>query len=73
MPEGAREAARAEFARLLTGDGAGLRALTRTADVVWRWSLSRDAGGDPVGALGWGEKVEAAPLAMLAAWRAVLA
>ncbi len=73
VPDGARDAARAEFVRLLDGDAGGLRALARTAGVAWRWSLSRDSDGEPVGALGWGEKVEAAPLAMLTAWRAVLA
>jgi hypothetical protein len=73
VDERARSAARAEFARLLRGDAGALRALARTGDVAWRWSLSRDATGDPVGALGWGEKVEPAPLAMLSAWRAALA
>ena len=27
----------------------------RTPDVSWRWSLSRDTDGTPIGALGWGE------------------
>ena len=31
------------------------RELPPTPGVRWRWSLSRDADGTPVGALGWGE------------------
>jgi hypothetical protein len=73
LPEGDRARARGEFARLLCGDGAGLHALARIGDVDWRWSLSRDAAGEPVGALGWGEPAQEPALAMLAAWRAALA
>jgi hypothetical protein len=73
VDEGARPAARAEFTRLLRGDPISVRALARTGDVAWRWSLSRDESGEPVGALAWGEKVEPAEVAMLHAWRAVLA
>ena len=73
VDEDARAAARAEYTRLLRGDPVGVRALARTGDVEWRWSLSRDESGEPVGALAWGEKVEPAEVAMLHAWRAVLA
>jgi hypothetical protein len=73
VPEAERTSARAEFARLLRGDAAGLRSLARTGGVNWRWSVSRDSAGEPVGALGWGERVAAPAVAMLAAWRDVLA
>jgi hypothetical protein len=73
VPERDRAQARVEFARLLCGDGVGMRVLTRNGDVNWRWSLSRDAAGEPVGALGWGERAQAPALAMLSAWRAALA
>jgi GAF domain-containing protein len=73
VPERERAQARVEFARLLCGDGTGMRALARIGDVNWRWSLSRDAAGEPVGALGWGERAQEPALAMLAAWRAALA
>jgi PAS domain S-box-containing protein len=52
VPEPERAAARESFARLLAGEGTQLAA---TPDVRWRWSLSRDADGTPIGALGWGE------------------
>jgi hypothetical protein len=68
-----RPQARVEFARLLCGDGGGMRALARIGDVNWRWSLSRDATGEPVGALGWGERVPEPVIAMLTTWRAALA
>lgn len=48
---GAREA----FARMLSGEGVSL---PDTPGVSWRWSLSRDADGTPIGALGWGEHVQ---------------
>ena len=73
MPEPDRPQARVEFARLLCGDGGGMRALARIGNVSWRWSLSRDATGEPVGALAWGERVEEPVLAMLTTWRAALA
>jgi PAS domain-containing protein len=72
LPDADREPARREFARLLAGDAGPLRALARTGDVAWRWSVSRDASGEPVGALAWGERDAAPALAMLAAWRAAL-
>ena len=50
---------RAAFERLLAGDGTV--GLPPTPGVNWRWSLSRDADGRPLGALGWGEP--AAPVA----------
>ena len=31
--------------------------LSETPGVNWRWSLSRGADGEPIGALGWGERV----------------
>ena len=49
---GAREA----FARMLSGEGS---TLPDTPGVNWRWSLSRGADGEPIGALGWGEHVQA--------------
>jgi PAS domain-containing protein len=52
VPEGEREAARAAFASMLAGEGTALPA---TPGIAWRWSPSRDADGNPVGALGWGE------------------
>jgi hypothetical protein len=73
VPEPDRPQARVEFARLLCGDGGGMRALARIGSVNWRWSLSRDATGEPVGALGWGERVEEPAIAMLTTWRAALA
>ena len=73
VPERDRPQARVEFARLLCGDKDGMRALARIGNVNWRWSLSRDATGEPVGALGWGEKAQEPEIAMLTAWRAALA
>jgi GAF domain len=73
VPEADRAYARAEFARLLRGDAAGLRALARSGGVNWRWSVSRGRGGEPIGALGWGERMAAPAVAMLAAWRDALA
>ena len=52
VPEPERAAAREAFTRLLAGEGSELAV---TLDVQWRWSLSRDADGTPIGALGWGE------------------
>jgi PAS domain-containing protein len=52
VPEADRAAAREAFARLLAGEGT---TLTPTLGVRWRWSLSRDAEGHAIGALGWGE------------------
>jgi PAS domain-containing protein len=37
-------------------DGA-IVALPSTPGVAWRWSLSRDADGRPLGAVGWGERL----------------
>jgi hypothetical protein len=34
--------------------------LPSTPGVTWRWSLSRDADGRPLGALGWGEPLRLA-------------
>ena len=67
LPETARPAARAAFARLLAGEHGDILALEqplasgggRPRPVSWRWSLSRDAEGRPLGALGWGEPVTA--------------
>ena len=44
-----RPDARAAF---LAGEGVDA---PETPGVTWRWSLSRDADGEPIGALGWGE------------------
>jgi PAS domain-containing protein len=54
VPEPERGAARAAFARLLSGETV---AMPWTPGIVWRWSPSHDAAGVPVGALGWGEPV----------------
>jgi PAS domain S-box-containing protein len=67
VPEPARPAARAAFARLLAGEHGEILALEhplaggdgRARPVSWRWSLSRDSEGRPLGALGWGEPVTA--------------
>jgi hypothetical protein len=48
------EEARTEFGRLMAGEAGGLP--DRTGEVAWRWSLSRGPAGEPVGALGWGER-----------------
>jgi PAS domain-containing protein len=52
VPEAERPAARAAYAALLAG---GETTLPPTSGFAWRWSLSRDADGGAVGALGWGE------------------
>src|SRR4051812_44968293 len=52
IAEPERDAAREAFARLLAGEG---DALPDTPGVRWRWSPSRDADGEPLGVLGWGE------------------
>ena len=39
--------------------GRGRRHCRDTPGVTWRWSLSRGADGEPIGALGWGERVPA--------------
>ena len=52
VPEPERATAREAFTRLLAGEGTELGA---TPGVGWRWSLSRDTDGTPIGALGWGE------------------
>jgi PAS domain-containing protein len=61
--EAERPAARAAFARLLAGEHGDVLALEQTVAgspaVSWRWSVSRDAEGRAVGALGWGEPVRA--------------
>jgi hypothetical protein len=57
VPEEGRAAAREAFTRLLAGEGTEL---PPTPGVEWRWSLSCDADGLPIGALGWGEPVYAA-------------
>jgi PAS domain-containing protein len=67
LPEAERPAARAAFARLLAGEHGDVLALEQPIAggdgpplaVSWRWSLSRDAEGRAVGALGWGEPVRA--------------
>jgi PAS domain-containing protein len=43
---------RSAWERFLAG---GIVALPSTPGVAWRWSLSRDADGRPLGAVGWGE------------------
>ena len=58
VPEPARGAAREAFARMLAGEGT---ALHDTPGVSWRWSLSRDADGEPIGALGLGRARSGAP------------
>jgi len=40
----------------LAGEGV---TLADTPGVTWRWSISRDDDGEPIGALGWGERVPA--------------
>jgi PAS domain-containing protein len=65
VPESQRPGARTAFARLIAGEHGDILALEqplaggdgRPFGVSWRWSLARDAGGRPVGALGWGEPV----------------
>jgi PAS domain S-box-containing protein len=65
LPAAQRGAARAAFARLLAGEHGEVLALEqplaggdgRACPVNWRWSLSRDADGRPLGALCWGEPV----------------
>jgi PAS domain S-box-containing protein len=52
VAEPERDAAREAFARLLAGEGTSL---PHTPGVRWRWSPSRDADGQPLGVLGWGE------------------
>lgn len=52
VPEEQRAGAREAFTRLLAGEGTELPG---TSGIAWRWSLSRDAEGEPIGALGWGE------------------
>jgi PAS domain S-box-containing protein len=66
VPDEQRTGARAAFTRLLAGEHGeflALEQLVRSAGrprpVNWRWSLSRDADGRPVGALCWGEPVAA--------------
>jgi PAS domain S-box-containing protein len=48
--------ARAAFSRLLAGEDIEL---PPTPGVRWRWSLSHDGDGRPIGALGWGEPIRA--------------
>jgi PAS domain-containing protein len=48
-------AAREAFTRMLAGEGTTLP--LSVDGVRWRWSLSRDADGRAIGALGWGEPV----------------
>jgi len=66
VPEEQRAGARGAFTRLLAGEHGDFLALEqpvrqagRPRLVNWRWSLSRDADGRPVGALLWGEPVAA--------------
>ncbi len=67
LPEDERAAAREAFGRLLDGEPATLPA---TPGVRWRWSLSRDADGESIGALGWGEPIPVAPAPLITAWTA---
>ncbi|WP_028063121.1 GAF domain-containing protein [Solirubrobacter soli] len=52
VPEPERAAARAAYAALLAGETVRM---ADTEGISWRWSLSRDASGGAMGALGWGE------------------
>jgi PAS domain-containing protein len=61
VPPRERELHRSAYLQMLAGENV---ALPPTPGVNWRWSLSVDEDGRPVGALGWGE---AAPLPRLVA------
>jgi len=52
LPEPDREAGRAAFTLMLSGEPAEL---PPTPGVRWRWALSHDTDGLAIGALGWGE------------------
>ncbi len=61
VPPRERHLHRSAFAQMLAGESV---TLPNTPGVNWRWSLSVDEDGRPIGTLGWGEP---APLARLVA------
>ena len=54
IPPRDRHLHRSAFAQMLAGEPV---TLPSTPGVNWRWSLSVDEDGRPIGALGWGDAV----------------